>query len=98
MKSHAKHMVIGGAVILVALMAFGVSWRQAAQWAVLLACPVMMMFMMAGGHGHGGHGGHAGHGDAAGGTTDASGRDQVGPDRERIDGPPTAAPHDHGSH
>ena len=93
MKSHAKHMVIGGAVILVALMAFGVSWRQAAQYAVLLACPVMMIFMMAGGHG-----GHAGHGDAAGGTTDASGRDQVGPDRERIDGPPSAAPHDHGAH
>ena len=95
MKSHAKHMVIGGAVILVALMAFGVSWRQAAQWAVLLACPVMMMFMMAGGHGHGGHGGH---GDATGGSTDAAGRDQVGPDRERIDGPSTSAPHDHGSH
>ncbi|CAL8978466.1 hypothetical protein CELL_02858 [Cellulomonas sp. T2.31MG-18] len=98
MKSHAKHMVIGGAVILVALMAFGVSWRQAAQWAVLLACPVMMIFMMAGGHGHGGHGGHAGHGDAGDDATDPARRDQIGPDRERIDGPSTSAPHDHGSH
>ncbi|WP_263730548.1 DUF2933 domain-containing protein [Cellulomonas sp. SG140] len=95
MKSHAKHMIIGGAVILVALMAFGVSWRQAAQYAVLLACPLMMVFMMAGGHGHGGHGGH---GDAAGGTTDGTGRDQIGPDRERIDDPSSPAPHDHGSH
>jgi hypothetical protein len=25
---------------------------------VLLACPLMMVFMMRGGHGHGGHGGH----------------------------------------
>ena len=92
MKLHAKHMVIGGAVILVALMAFGVSWRQAAQYAVLLACPVMMIFMMAGGHGHGGHG------DASGGSRGGTGRDQLGPDRERIDDPSSSAPHDHGSH
>ena len=28
---------------------------------LILACPVMMMFMMRGGHGHGGHGAHTGH-------------------------------------
>jgi hypothetical protein len=40
--------------------------------AIILACPLMMMFMMRGGHGHGGHteahggsGGH-GHGDSFG--------------------------------
>ena len=27
---------------------------------LVLACPLMMMFMMRGGHGHGGQGGHAG--------------------------------------
>jgi hypothetical protein len=29
---------------------------------LVLACPLMMMFMMRGGHGHGGQGGHAGGG------------------------------------
>jgi hypothetical protein len=28
--------------------------------AIVLACPLMMMFMMRGGHGHGGHGSHTG--------------------------------------
>ena len=32
---------------------------------VLLACPLMMVFMMRGGHGHGGHShSHSGHDDA----------------------------------
>lgn len=35
---------------------------------LILACPLMMIFMMRGGHGHGGHsqGDHSGHGQAAG--------------------------------
>lgn len=41
---------------------------------LILACPLMMLFMMRGGHGHGGHahGGHA-HGDH-GQTAGANGR------------------------
>lgn len=93
MKSHAKHMIIAVAVILVALMAFGVSWRQAAPYALLLACPLMMVFMMSGGHGHGGHG------DAGARAKGGAGREQIGPDREQIEDPSgSAAPHDHGSH
>ena len=40
--------------------------------AIILACPLMMMFMMRGGHGHGAHGeahgggGGHGHGDSSG--------------------------------
>ncbi len=77
MKAHLKHMLVGGAAILAALVLFGVDWRVALQWAVILACPVMMMVMMAGGHGHG-------HGHAGTPPQDA-GADQIGPDRERID-------------
>jgi hypothetical protein len=33
---------------------------------LILACPLMMIFMMRGGHGHGGHGGHMGHGQTEG--------------------------------
>src|SRR6266566_720145 len=32
---------------------------------LVLACPLMMMFMMRGGHGHGGQGGHAGGSEGA---------------------------------
>jgi hypothetical protein len=44
---HAKHMIIGGVVILAALLLFGVPLSTALQYAVLLACPVMMIGMMA---------------------------------------------------
>ena len=37
--------------------------------ALVLACPLMMIMMMRGGHGHGRHGGH-GRDAASGGTTD----------------------------
>lgn len=97
MKSHLKHMIIGGAVILVALMAFGVSWRQAIQYAALLACPVIMVFMMAGGHGHGGHGGHGGQSDGSA-SPDDGGRGQIGPDREQIQDPTLPTPHNHEHH
>lgn len=38
--------------------------REALLAAVVLICPLMMLWMMRGGHGHGGHGhgGHGGHG------------------------------------
>ncbi|OJV58878.1 MAG: hypothetical protein BGO38_16185 [Cellulomonas sp. 73-145] len=90
MKAHLKHMIVGGAAILAALVLFGVDWRVALQWAVILACPVMMMVMMAGGHGHG-------HGHAGTPPQDA-GAGQIGPDRERIDDPSAGHQHGHGSH
>lgn len=46
LKAHMKHMIVGGAGILVLLVAFGVGWQQALTWALLLACPVGMMAMM----------------------------------------------------
>jgi hypothetical protein len=59
MKSHGKHMLLGGAGIVVLMMALGVGWQQAVTWGVLLACPLGMMAMMwfmgrqnAGGAGH----------------------------------------------
>lgn len=55
--------------------------------AIVLACPLMMMFTMRGGHGHGGRGGHTeGHGGGRGhGQGDASGepRSSVKLRRER---------------
>ena len=57
MKGHLKHMLIGGAAILAVLLVAGVDLRQALPWAVLLACPLMMIGMMAmmgrGGMSHG---------------------------------------------
>ena len=47
------------------MIGFGVSVWSALLITVLVACPLMMLFMMGGGHGdqHGGHdrSGHAGH-------------------------------------
>lgn len=60
MKSHGKHMLLGGAGVVVLMMAFGVGWQQAVTWGVLLACPLGMFVMMrfmgqreSGGHQHG---------------------------------------------
>ncbi|WP_024288372.1 hypothetical protein [Cellulomonas sp. KRMCY2] len=61
MKGHLKHMVIGGAGILVVLLLFGVGFQEALPWALLLACPLMMvgmMFMMNRNHGAGASGEH----------------------------------------
>ena len=54
MKGHLKHMLIGGGAVLVVLLLVGVSVRDALPWAVVLACPLMMvgmMFMMSRGMG-----------------------------------------------
>ena len=74
MKGHLKHMIIGAGAILAVLLVAGVDFRQALQWAILLACPLMMvgmMFMMnrkGGSHEH--H--HGGSHDAPGITTDTA--------------------------
>jgi hypothetical protein len=57
MKGHLKHMLIGAGAILGVLLLVGVSFREALPWALLLACPLMMvgmMFVM--GRGMGAHG------------------------------------------
>ena len=46
LEAHLKHMIVGGAGILVLLVALGVTWPQALTWALLLACPFGMMAMM----------------------------------------------------
>lgn len=46
MKGHLKHMLIGGAAILAILLVAGVDLKEALPWALLLACPLMMVAMM----------------------------------------------------
>lgn len=43
---------------------------------LLLACPLLHMFMHGGHHGHGGHGGHARHKEPEPGTQDGTARDK----------------------
>jgi len=56
---HMKSMLIGGAVLFGVLLVFGVPLQSALFYALALACPLMMVFMMGGGHG--GHGAGPGH-------------------------------------
>ena len=59
MKNHLKHMIIGGVAVFALLLAFGVDVGKALPWALLLACPLMMVGMMwSMNRGHGGHGEH----------------------------------------
>lgn len=46
MKKHLAQMAIAGAIVLAGLVAFGVSPTAALPYAFLLACPVMMIWMM----------------------------------------------------
>ncbi len=54
----------GGLLVaaVLAVTVFGVSPGNLLVFAMVLACPLMHLFMMRG-HGHGGHGGHGGHQD-----------------------------------
>ena len=51
--NHLKYMLLGGAGIFGLLLAFGVPLQSALLFALVMACPLMMVFMMGG---HGGHG------------------------------------------
>ena len=51
--NHLKYMLLGGAALFGVLLAVGVPLQSALLFAVVLACPLMMVFMMGG---HGGHG------------------------------------------
>ena len=48
---------------------------------LILACPLMMVFMMRGGHGHGAHG-HGGHGHGAHGNGGQGGHAHMGADED----------------
>lgn len=50
--NHLKHMVLGGAAIFGVLLVAGVPAGTAVTLALVLACPLMMVTMMAGGHHH----------------------------------------------
>lgn len=52
--SHLKYMVLGGLGLLAVALLAGVPLASALPLAILLACPLMMVFMMKGMHG--GHG------------------------------------------
>jgi type III secretory pathway component EscV len=54
--THVKHMLLGAAGVLAIALAAGVPLESALPLAILLACPLMMVVMMAttgDGHGHG---------------------------------------------
>ncbi|MGN6242266.1 MAG: DUF2933 domain-containing protein [Motilibacteraceae bacterium] len=55
---HLKHMIVGGLALLGLLLIAGVPLASALPYTVLLACPLMMIFIMSsmGGHGSGCHG------------------------------------------
>lgn len=48
---HMKYMLLGGAGIVAIGWLAGMPLGNALYLGILLACPLMMMFMMAGGHG-----------------------------------------------
>ncbi|HEX6668766.1 MAG TPA: DUF2933 domain-containing protein [Gemmatimonadales bacterium] len=52
--NHLKHMAIGGGVVLATLLLVGVPAGTALTYALLLACPLMMVAMMFMMSGHGG--------------------------------------------
>jgi hypothetical protein len=65
-----KYLVAAGAALVAGLLLSGTPIQSFLPTLLLLACPIMMMFMMrgmhgghGGGNGHGGHGGTAGHGE-----------------------------------
>ena len=84
MKHHLKHMLIAGGAILAVLLVLRVNLSAALPYAIALACPLGMIFMMKGMNGHGGHD----HG--------ASGH-QHGTSEVPTQGP-TADAHDHHGH
>jgi hypothetical protein len=52
-----RYILVAGGALVVGLLAAGTPLRSLLPLVLVLACPVMMMFMMRGMGGHGGHGG-----------------------------------------
>lgn len=50
--NHVKHMLYGGAAIALALLAAGVPLGTALTYGVVLACPLMMIWMVLAMNGH----------------------------------------------
>ncbi|MFC5175140.1 DUF2933 domain-containing protein [Nocardioides taihuensis] len=67
--NHLKSMLVGGTGVFGALLLFGVPLSSALLYAVLLACPLMMITM-------GGHGGHGGEHDHSSQGRSSQGRDE----------------------
>ena len=65
--NHLKYMLLGGAGVFGVLLLVGVPLSSALLYAVLLACPLMMLTM----GGHGGHGG-GGHDHSSRGSEESS--------------------------
>lgn len=68
--SHMKYMILGGAGLFAVALLVGVPLQSALIVGILLACPLMMVFMM------GGHGGGHDHGQ----TPDPKDRETEPPD------------------
>jgi hypothetical protein len=56
-RQHLPFYAIAAAILIVGLVALGVPFSRLSVLAVVLICPLMMMFMMRGMHGGNGHGG-----------------------------------------
>ena len=56
--THMRYLLVAAGALVVGLLAAGTSVQSLLPFLLLLACPLMMVFMMGG---HGGHGGAQGH-------------------------------------
>ncbi len=54
---HMRYVLVAAGALVVGLLAAGTPVQSLLPYALLLACPLMMVFMMRGMGGHGGHGG-----------------------------------------
>jgi hypothetical protein len=79
---YGKYLGVAGAALVAGLLLSGTPIRSFLPTLLLLACPIMMMFMMRG-MGHGGHGGTAGNSSQGGQSDNCHGNH--GPVRERDD-------------
>jgi hypothetical protein len=75
MKKHMIQMVAVGGIVLAGLVTFGVPFSTALRFAVVLACPLMMMWMMTTMNHSGGHSAH----DHGAGDPDEAARPRPAP-------------------
>jgi hypothetical protein len=56
--THLRYLLVAAAALVIGLLAAGTPVQSLLPYVLLLACPLMMVFMMRGmdGHGHAGHG------------------------------------------
>ena len=80
--SHLKQMLFGAAAIFGVLLVAGLPVGAALTYGLLLACPLMMVWMMFGMNG-GGHGGHGESDSTPDPDEHAEVRSPTGPSRDR---------------